>query len=248
MTLPGLLVGIAAAQQVEQEPHRGAGLIRAAVLAVEAIGQDQPLESVRGEAPVKKFSERPGQEAGHRGDLVATDTAEAAIEPPHLGQPSRTPAEQVGWWLEKKRLQVGGQLQQLGFGLEEGVYVGGRKALHLFAHASCVGPPACDSAVFERGLHARVAGNHPQTVRTELEIAYYRRPQHAGDVGRGRDPAARGQFRVYFFGDGAAAHGIAALDNQDALAGPGEVGSGGQAVVTGADDYDVVLHTGMRAV
>ena len=43
VSLPRLLVGIATGQQVEQQTHRSAGLVGPTVLAIEAIGQDEPL-------------------------------------------------------------------------------------------------------------------------------------------------------------------------------------------------------------
>ena len=61
MPLPGLLVGVAAAQQVEQQSHGGSGLVWAAVLAVQAVRQDQALELLGFEVLIEKLAQRSGQ-------------------------------------------------------------------------------------------------------------------------------------------------------------------------------------------
>src|SRR5690606_34057375 len=50
----------ATAQQVEQEAHRGTGLVGAARLAVEAVGQSQPLDRSGSEVTVEEIAERAG--------------------------------------------------------------------------------------------------------------------------------------------------------------------------------------------
>ena len=86
-----------------------------------------------------------------------------------------------------------------------------------------------------------------QTVRFELEITYDRRPQHARNVGSCGYTASRCEIGIDLFGDGAAADNIPALEHEDTLPGPGEIGGGSQAIMAGADDDGIVLHTGVQA-
>ncbi len=247
MPLPGLLVGIAAGQQVKQQAHRGAGLIRAAVLAVEAVRQDQSLQLVGFEAAVEKVAERSGQKTDQSARVVARQATEAAKETPEFSDLAEATRVHVRGRFQEKRLQVRGEPHEFRFGLGEAFDVGRRHAPEFTAHASFVRPPADDIAVFESGLHAGITGDHFQTIGAELQVADDRRSQHAGDIRCRGDAAARREFGVDFLCDGAAADDIAAFEHEDAPAGAREVCRTGQAVVSGPDDDDVVLHTNTNA-
>ena len=157
VSLPGLLVGVAAGQQVKQQAHRGARLVRPAVLAIQAVGQDQPFQLVRLEVPVEEIAERAGEEARERRHLVAGDPAEAAPEPQALAQAAEPPGVHVRRRLEEERLQVRGQLLQFLFRFEEALDVARRDPFEFRAHPALVGPPGGNGPAIlaKRGLHAR---------------------------------------------------------------------------------------------
>ena len=79
------------------------------------------------------------------------------------------------------------------------------------------------------------AGVQVKAAPQEAELFDDQRMQQAGEIGAGRHPdAGKGLF------DGAcAADALAALEHQHALAGAGEIGGAGEAVVAGADDDGV---------
>ena len=247
VSLPGLLVGVAAGQQVKQQPHRGARLVGPAVLAIKAVGQDQPFQLVRLEAPVEEIAERTGEETHECRHLVAADPAKAAPQSQPLTQAVEPAGVHVRRRFEKERLQVRSQLLQFLFSFEEALDVARRDPFKFRAHPALIGPPGGNgpAVLAKRGLHPGIAGDHPEPEVREFQVPDYGRPQHARDVGRGGHAAARRSLRVDLLGDGASAHDRAALDHQHAAAGPGEIGRGHEAVVAGADDDDVVSH-GLR--
>jgi hypothetical protein len=116
----------------------------------------------------------------------------------------------------------------------------------FLTHPGLVRPPPDHVAIFESGLHDRLAGDHPETVLGEFEVANDRRPEHAGDVGRRRRAASRCGVRIDLFGDRTAADEAAPFEDEHTPPRPCEVGGCRQAIVTGADDNHVVLHTAVR--
>ena len=71
----------------------------------------------------------------------------------------------------------------------------------------------------------------------ELELPDDLRAEQRAHVGRGGD-AVPGP---YFFGHASAAHDLAALEDQNAQSGPGEVRRGHEPIVARADDDDIEL-------
>src|SRR5438105_4642524 len=83
-----------------------------------------------------------------------------------------------------------------------------------------------------------------QAVTRQVQVADDLRPQQAHHVGEHRETETREDLLAHR----RAADALAALDDQNALAGAREIGSAHQAVVAAADDDDFVLvHTRFRS-
>ena len=214
------------------------------MLAVQAVGEHQPSQLVRAEASLDEIRHRAGQETGQAVDVGGGRTAQPQTDARQLAQTTQATARKIRRWLEKERLQVRGEAMQLVVCREETLDVLGRVPLELRAHARAVVPPAHDGAVLECGLHARLAREHAQAVRPQLEIADDFGPQHAGDVRGGRDAAAGSALGVDLFGNRTAADDLAAFEYQHAQTAACEIGRGRQSVVSCAHDDDVVSGTG----
>ena len=87
------------------------------------------------------------------------------------------------------------------------------------------------------GVEARRHHQRHEPVLDQLELVDDRRPEQAQRVGERRELEAREEL----LGDRGAADEAAALEDQGAQAGLGEVGAVDQAVVAAADDDGVVL-------
>ena len=131
---------------------------------------------------------------------------------------------------------------QLVLDLEESLDVVRGEVRHALGHPARIRPPRHDPPVGQRGLHARLAGDHLQAVVGELQVADDLGPEHAGDVGRGRHPAARRALRIDLLGHGAAADDGPALEDERPQSRVREIERRGQAVVACADDDGVVAH------
>ncbi len=217
------------------------------MLAIQTVREDESLQLVGFKSLVEELTKRARQEFGQSADIITANATKTAVQTPHLGELFNPTGMQVGWRLQEEWLQVRCQSLELSFCCEECIDIVWSKTFQFTAHQVFAGPPADDVTVVKCSLNPRVAGDHLQTVRSELEIAYDRRPQHAGDVGGRGDAASRCEIGIDLFGDGAAADNIPALEHEDTLPGPGEIGGGSQAIVAGSDDDGVVLHTGVQA-
>ena len=191
MTLPGLLFGIAATQQVKQQAHRGSRLIRTTVFSVKAVRQYQALQFIRLKTLLEKITERAREEPQQSTDFVTLDATEAPVHSPRLRYFRHALCIQVRRRLQEERLQVSCKLLEFFLGLEKGFDVVWCDARQFSAHLVFVRPPANDIAVIKRGLYSRVTRNHLQSVRTQLQVFDDSGSQHAGDVGGGRHPATR---------------------------------------------------------
>ena len=92
------------------------------------------------------------------------------------------------------------------------------------------------ASVRERRERRRIARQDRQTVLLQPQVAHDLRQQQADDVGAGGDLVARPER----LGRGAAAQYMPALQDADRPAGPRQIGSGYQSVVSAADDDAVV--------
>ena len=90
--------------------------------------------------------------------------------------------------------------------------------------------------VRERDLERGIAGNHTESVIDEMEVTNDFRAKHAGDVGSGGGAATRSDL----FGDTAAAHDVAAFEDEGGVSRAREVGGSREAVVASADNNGVV--------
>ena len=98
-----------------------------------------------------------------------------------------------------------------------------------------VGPVGQHLAAVQGHLQGRLARHHAQPVPAQVQRPDNLGPQHAGDVGGGRGPAAGRDL----LGHAAAADHVPRLDDQRGQAGPGQQRRRGQPVVPGADHDDV---------
>ncbi len=133
-------------------------------------------------------------------------------------------------------MQVTGQRLQIAVQFEKRLGIAATVATELGMGSLPVTPPGQHGAVFEGDLDARVGGHHAQPVPAELHVADDLRPQHAGHVGSGRDPASGCAQRIDLFGHRAAADHVAALDDARCDTASGKVEGAGQRIVAGADD------------
>ena len=230
----------AAAQQVEQQTEQRARVVGPAVLAVEAVRENQRLEVRRGERAVEKFSEAAGGESDQVRNLAPAHAAKLQREPEQLAESAEALPVQVGRRLHEERLEVTREARQPTLHLQEALAVGGRELLEQSAHARVIAPPGEHRAVGRDGLHRRFGRDHAQAVAVEREVADDLGPQHARHVGRGGDAAARRLDAVDLLGDRATAEQRAALEHKYLEAGAREVERGREPVVAAADDDDVV--------
>ena len=147
-------------------------------------------------------------------------------------RPSKPARVDVRRRLEEERLEVPGELLQLVVHAHERPRVGGRELLELPDRALPVRPPGHHRAVGKGHEQRRVAGNHPQPVSRQVEVADDLGPQHARDVRGRRGPAAGRDL----LGHARAADDLAPLEHERREARAGEVRRGRQAVVPPADD------------
>jgi hypothetical protein len=82
-----------------------------------------------------------------------------------------------------------------------------------------------------------VQRNDLKVVFWQFQVANHLWPQQAHDIG------ANGVFKagINLFGDGGAAKNMAAFENEDLLAGFGQISGSGKAVVAAADYESVIL-------
>ena len=157
-------------------------------------------------------------------------------------------------------LAVGGEVQQVagmegvqarGFGIDDGLHKA-RNAAHELAEARVdlrvpgaeggdlpararALHPAAQGATVQAGGEGGFEGQDAEAVTGEFEIAHDPGAQQADHIGTdGVDEA-----RVDLLADAGAAEDMALFEDQDLLAGAGQVGGGGQAVVATADDDGV---------
>ena len=116
---------LAAGEQVEQKAERGAGLVGAAVLSVEAVGQHERLDLLGLVVAVEEVPEASRQEGDHPGDLGARDRAHAPADPPELAQAREAARFEVRRRLEEERLKVAGEAFELLVHPHERLRVGG---------------------------------------------------------------------------------------------------------------------------
>jgi hypothetical protein len=90
--------------------------------------------------------------------------------------------------------------------------------------------------VGERNLERGIAGNHTESVISEMEVADNFGAEHAGDIRSGGSAAARSDL----FRDTASADDVAAFEDEGGVSGAREVGRSSQAVVASADNDGVV--------
>ena len=102
--------------------------------------------------------------------------------------------------------------------------------------AAVVVVPELDARSVEEGDEEAVDGGSPlEAAGGKVELLDDQRVQEAGEVGAGRHAHA-GEWLL----DGAgSADPVAGLENEDALAGAGEVGGAGESVMAGSDDDGV---------
>ena len=216
------------------------GSVRAAVLAVDVVGEKERLDLLGLVVAVEEVAEAAGQERNHPADLGGRDLPEAPADPQRLEEAREAPRADVRRRLEEERLEVARQALELVVDADERARIADRELLELLDRLLAVRPPGHDGAVGKRHEERRIARDHLEAVRRELQVADDFGPQHAGDV-RGRRRAAA---RRDLFGHARAAEDRPPLDDECRESAAREIGRGRQAVVPGADDDGVVRAPG----
>ncbi len=235
-----LLRLLAAAQEMEHEAKEGARIVRSAVLAIEAVGENQRLQMRGFERAVEKLAQAAGGERDHIGDLASAQSAEPEREPEQLGEAREPAALQVRRRLHEERLEMPRERAQALLEVEEPFAVRRCETQQLASHALAVAPPRQHRAVGHGRLQRGLRGDHAQTLPVELEVADDLGPQHARHIGSGRDPAAGRGNRIDFLGYAAAAQHFAALEHEGTKARTRQVERRYEPVVSAADDHGVV--------
>jgi hypothetical protein len=227
---------LASREEVEEQPERGARRVRAAVLAVDVVGENQRLHLPGLVVAVEEVAETAGQEGDHAADLRAGDAAEAAADAQRLDEAGQSAGADVRRRFEEEGLEVARELLQLLVDAHERAGVGRGEALELADGPVALRPPRDRVPVEKRHEERRVARHHLQSVPREAEVADDLRPEHARDVRRGRRATAGRDL----LGDARAADDRAALEHERREPRPREVRGRRQAVVPGAHDDRVV--------
>ena len=236
MTVESLDPLVPAGQQVKQQPHGRTGFIGAAVLAVDIVGEDQPLGFFGLEMSVEEIGEAAGEKHQQLGCLIAAEAAKPSEETQSFTQSGEPPGGKIGRRFEEEGLKIAGERLELAIDREKGIAVAPRIAADLVCRPFRIGPPAQDPPILQRQGQDRIAGDHPQAMRAEIEVADDRRHQHAGDVGR----KGHAMARDHLLGDAGAAKDFASLEHEHRTASAREIGGGGQPVMAAADNDCVV--------
>src|SRR5690606_1665480 len=153
-------------------------MVGTAVLAVQAVGKDQPLHRLGVKMPVEKIAERAREKAYERRDLLAAHAAEATADAQHFEQASCAAPVRIRRRLHEERLQVGGEFPKMRIDAEKLLAVFRSLFRKLLLHPFTIRPPGYDAAVRHRCLHARITGDHPEAVSAQLQVAYDFRAEH----------------------------------------------------------------------
>ncbi len=236
VAVEALQVVLAPREEMEEQAERGPRRVRAAVLAVDVVGEEERLDLLGLVVAVEEVAEAPGQERHHARDLVSRDPAEALAHAQRLHH-ARDPARvDVRRRLEEEWLEVAREELQLVVHAHERPRVGRRELRELAHRALAVRPPGRHGAVGEGHEQRRIARDHLQTVTGQVEVPDDLGAQHARDVGRRRGAAARRDL----LGHAGAADDRAPLDDERGEPGAGEIGCGRQAIVPPAHDDGIV--------
>ena len=212
------------------------GRVGTAVLAVHVVGEEERLDLLGLVVAVEEVAEAAGQERDHAPDLGGRDVAEAPADPQRLEEAREPARADVRRRLEEEGLEVARQALQLVVDADERARVADRELLELAHRLLAVRPPGHDGAIGKRHEQRRIARDHLEAVRRELQVADDLGAQHARDVGRRRRAAARRDL----LGHAGAADDRPPLEDERREPAAREIGRRRQAVVPGTHDDGVV--------
>jgi len=212
------------------------------MFAIHIIGKEHGLDLVRFVVAVEKFSEAPGQEHDQLRNLIRRNAKKSLAHTKQIAPSSQAPGADLRGRLQEEGLQVARQFFELIVHAHKlaGVFCG--NLAEFLLRPLAVRPPRQHLAVGEGNLDRRITGHHLQSVVRKMKILNDLRPQHAGNVGRGRDPTSGRDL----FGHAASAHNFAAFEDQSGQPPAGEICRRGQPVVPSANHNRVVDSLGSR--
>ena len=226
-----------AAEQMKQQSQRASRLVRATVLAVHVVGQEQCLDRVRLVVAFQKFTQAAGEERNQLGDLATGNSTKTLTHPQQIRPTLNAAGTDLRRRLQKKRLQVASQLLKPVIHADKCFGVSWGELAELCHGPVPVRPPGHHSPVGEGNLDRRIAGHHAQPMFRQIEVFDHLRPQHAGNIRSGRRAATGGNL----FGYATPADNFPALQDQRAEPGSGQIGCGCEPIVT-ATYHDGVIH------
>ena len=108
MAIEALQFVLTAAEEVEQQPESAAGLVRAAVFAIDIVGKKQCFYLFGFVVTVEEVTEAAGQERDQLRDLSGGDATKAFANAEQVGPSVERFCAQLGRRLKKKWLQIAG--------------------------------------------------------------------------------------------------------------------------------------------
>ena len=233
---PGAKCAVNLSHVVVQQHVGGAGRAHAEEGADDSRGRHGGLEHVGLEPLVEEVDGAHGHELHLVVLVFAVEVLEAAAQEKQLHQVFGIQRGRIGRHHAEDRLHEAAHLQHrlaelfVGLGVELGVAGDLAAGLAVIVDAPQV-------VAVGHGREGAVERQDLEAVAGQIEFANDFRPQQRDDVGADGELEARENF----FGAGSAAEHVTALEYQDFLAGPGEIGGVDQAVVAAANDDGVVL-------
>ena len=106
VSVEALLFALTAAEEVEQQPESAAGLVRAAVFAIDIVGKKQCFYLFGFVVTVEEVTEAAGQERDQLRDLSGGDSAKAFAGAEQVGPSVKRLCTGLGRRLEKKWLEI----------------------------------------------------------------------------------------------------------------------------------------------
>src|SRR5438477_7979648 len=100
---------VATTEQVEEQPERCAGIIRATVFAIDIVGEKERFDLFGLVVTVKKLAQAAGQKRNQLRDFVAGDPAKPLAYPQQFQPALQAVGLKIGRRLQEKWLQIPSQ-------------------------------------------------------------------------------------------------------------------------------------------
>src|SRR5262245_59577215 len=106
---------------MEQQSEQSTGIVRTAVLAVEAVRQHQRLQVCRAERAIEEFAEAAGRECDEVRDLAPFHSTKLQAEAQQFAKARESTALQVRRRLHEQRLEVARQFAEMNVQRQEAI-------------------------------------------------------------------------------------------------------------------------------